>query len=53
MKIWNFAHDTLGMHVYVLLMIFIAIVMVVIGIVHSIKQKKRNEKFEDELKKED
>lgn len=49
MKLWNFAHDTMHMHVYVLLAAVVLVIMVIAGLIHHSKQKKRDEQNEDEL----
>lgn len=46
---WVFSHS-IGLHFYALPTIALAAGGVVTGIVHGIRQKKRDEKFEQELK---
>ncbi|MCQ2555208.1 MAG: hypothetical protein MJ171_06120 [Clostridia bacterium] len=52
MALWNFAHS-LGMHTYTLLSLGVVIVMAVIGLVHGLKQKNREDEYEYKLKKLD
>ena len=46
MKLWNFAHNTLGIHLYVLLTLVVAVLMIVTAIIHVCNTKKREEKNE-------
>lgn len=50
MAFWNFMHNTLGAHVYFIPTLLLALAILVVGLVHGLKQKKRDDKFEKELK---
>lgn len=54
MRIWNFAHKlffiTRHLHTYELLSIAIALLMAIAVIIHLIRQKKRKDDFEDDLR---
>ncbi len=48
MDLYRFTHDSLGMHFWELPALIMGVVTLVELIVHSRKQKKREEKFEEE-----
>lgn len=50
MAFWNFTHGVLHMHVWLLPAIVAGIIMVVTGLIHGRNQKKRQEKYEEELR---
>ena len=47
MVLWNFIHNTLGMHFWFLPALIFFIVVVVMFIVHAIKQKNRQNDEEE------
>ncbi len=47
-RIYTFAHDV-GIHFWDIPSILVLIIIAVIGIVHTVRQKQREEDFEDEL----
>ena len=49
MQFWNFIHDTIGLHVYVLLMFILAAAMIIIAIVHHCNRKNRDKNNEEAL----
>ena len=49
MKLWNFTHNVIGIHVYELLAILILILMVVFGLIHRNRQKHREKDYEKQL----
>lgn len=51
MKLWQFAHISAHMHVYVLLMFAVFAAMVIIALCHHFNRKNRDDKHEDELEK--
>ena len=52
MAFWNFTHDVLNMHVYLLPSIVVGIGMLVTGLVHSKNQKKRQDDYNKQLQGE-
>lgn len=48
MNFWNFVHYSLGLHVYEFLTILTAAVMAVVGVIHGVKQIKREKKYSEE-----
>lgn len=52
MAFWNFTHDVLHMHVWLLPSIVVGIGMLVTGLVHRQNQKEREEDFNKELRGE-
>lgn len=52
MAFWNFSHNVLHMHVYLLPSIVAAATMLITGLVHKKKQKDREEEFNKELRGE-
>lgn len=51
MAYYEFCHN-LGIHSWDIPALVVLAIMVIVGVVHSRNQKKRDEKFEEELKKE-
>ena len=49
MRIWNFCHNTIGLHVYEVLAIAVAIIMVVFAVIHIVKSHRRAEDYEKKL----
>lgn len=47
-RIYTFAHDV-GIHFWDIPSILVLVLIAVIGIVHTVRQKQREEDFEDEL----
>ena len=52
MAFWNFSHNVLHMHVYLLPSIIVGIGMLVAGLVHRKNQKNRDEDYTKELRGE-
>lgn len=52
MAFWNFTHDALNMHVYLLPSIVVGIGMLVTGLVHGKNQKKRQDDYNKQLQGE-
>lgn len=50
MALWDFTHDVLNMHVYLLPSIIVGVAMLVTGFVHGKNQKNRQEEFNEELR---
>ena len=50
MSFWNFVHNGLHTHVYILLAAIVLIVMLILAYVNGRKQKQRNESREEELR---
>lgn len=50
MRFYEFAHS-LGLHVWDIPALAVALIMIIVIIVHHHNQKKRNKDFEDELEK--
>ena len=53
MWLWDFVHYNLGMHVYEVLAIIVGIGMLFAGVIHTVKQKKREKAFEDRQREEE
>lgn len=51
--LYYWVHNTLGMCFYTLPALLTGLVMLIIGLVHWRNQKKREDEFEDEMKKID
>lgn len=51
MKLWNFVHLNLGTHVYLLFALILLIVMAILGVVHALKQRKRDLDNDEELRR--
>lgn len=49
MAFWNFSHNILHMHVYMLPSILVGICMIVAGLVHKNKQDDREDEYNKEL----
>lgn len=47
-NLYQFVHNSLGLHFWDLPALLVAIVMVIVAIVHSRNQKKREDKFEEQ-----
>lgn len=52
MAFWNFAHNILHMHVYLLPSILVGVGMLVTGMVHKKNQEDREEEYNKELRGE-
>lgn len=52
MAFWNLSHNLLHMHVWLLPAIAMGIIMIVAGLIHADSQRKREEKFEEQLRGE-
>lgn len=52
MAFWNFSHNILHMHVWMLPTILLVVVMIAAGLIHSRKEKKRKEEYNKELRGE-
>ena len=50
-KLWLFSHNTLGLHIYTLFSLPVIIAMIIMGVVHTRNQRKRDKDFEDEMEK--
>ena len=50
MALWNFAHSDAHTHVYILLAVILLAAIMVIALVHTIGQKKRDHDNEGELR---
>lgn len=48
-RIYDYVHDVLGIHFWDIPAIIVVILMIVIAVVHTIRQKKREKDFEDEM----
>lgn len=46
-NLYNFTHSSLGMHFWDLWTLVLAVLLIVVLIVHSRNQKKREDKFEE------
>lgn len=49
--IYNYVHDILGIHFWDIPAIIVLVVIAVIAILHTVRQKKRENDFEDEMKR--
>lgn len=49
MAFWNFCHDVLHVHVYLLPSLLVGIAMVAAGLVHNKEYNKRQDKYNEEL----
>ena len=49
--LYNWIHNTLGMCFYTLPALVTGLVMIIIGLVHWHNQKKRDDDFQNEMKK--
>lgn len=49
--LYQFIHNSLGLHFWDLPALIVGIVMIIVAIVHSRKQKKREDKYEEEREK--
>lgn len=47
-NLYNFVHNSLGMHFWDLLALIVGAILLVELIVHNVNQKKREEKFDKE-----
>lgn len=51
MDFWNFMHDSVGIHIYVLLMFIVLAIMLCIAIIHHIRQTRRETNNNKELER--
>ena len=49
MAFWTLVHDTIGLHVYDVLLIVIAAAIIITAVVQKINSNKRLKKFKEEL----
>ncbi len=50
--LFDWVHNTLGMHFYTLPMLIAGFVMLLTGILHQNKQNKREKEFEEKMNQE-
>ena len=45
---YNYCHQVLGIHMYTIPLIIVAVLMIVMGLIHWLNQRKRQEEFDEE-----
>ena len=50
MRLWIFAHEVIGLHVYELLSILLLVVILVVAVVHRCNQNRRDKIEQQEAK---
>jgi uncharacterized membrane protein YidH (DUF202 family) len=44
---YNYCHQVLGIHMYTIPLIIVAVLMIVMGLIHWLNQRKRQEEFDE------
>jgi Na+/proline symporter len=44
---YNYCHQVLGIHMYTIPLIIVAVLMIVMGLIHWLNQHKRQEEFDE------
>ena len=47
---YNYCHQVLGIHMYTIPLIIVAVLMIVMGLIHWLNQRKRQEEFDENRK---